>query len=151
MTRGLLVVLSVLLLAVPAAAAERASLTDIEDEVMCPVCGTALNVAESPQANDERRFIRNLIARGESKDQIKEALVREYGRSVLAVPKSSGFDITNWLVPAAVVAGCAALVAFLLPRWRRRSRSGPAPAAVTAPLSAADAARLDEDLARFDR
>jgi cytochrome c-type biogenesis protein CcmH len=54
--------------AIPAAASEpRASLTDIEDEVMCPICGTPLNLAAAPQAERERAFIRRLIARGETK------------------------------------------------------------------------------------
>ncbi len=68
-------------LAAPALAAEpRTSLPDIEDEVMCPVCGTALNVAESPQAYRQREFIRGLVAQGLTKAQIKERLVDEYGQ-----------------------------------------------------------------------
>jgi len=54
------------LLAVPAlaaAAVPRASLPDIEDEVMCPTCGVPLINAFSPQAEKERRFIRREIAR----------------------------------------------------------------------------------------
>lgn len=131
------------------AAPVRASLSDIENEVMCPVCGVPLELADSPQAKDERRFIRGLIDRGQTKPQIKDALVREYGRSVLAMPSSKGFNAANWLVPAAVVAALAVLVALLAPRWRRRARTEPAPAAGPE-LSAAETARIDEDLARFD-
>ena len=39
------------------AAAPRASLTDVEDEVMCVECGTALNVSTSAVADHEREFI----------------------------------------------------------------------------------------------
>ncbi len=39
------------------AAAPSASLTDIEDEVMCLECGTALNVSNSAVADQEREFI----------------------------------------------------------------------------------------------
>ena len=86
--------------AAPAGGAEpRASLTDIEDEVMCPICGTPLNLAAAPQAERERAFIRRLIARGQSKEEIKDALVREYGPEVLATPESDGFDLAAWAVP----------------------------------------------------
>jgi hypothetical protein len=57
-----------------------------------------------------------------------------------------------WWVPVAVVAAVLALLAVLLPRWRRRAPGEDDDAAPSgAPtLSAADARRLDEDLARYD-
>ncbi|MFM9043819.1 MAG: hypothetical protein ACKOPI_06765, partial [bacterium] len=48
----------------PVAGAEQASLPDIEDEVMCPICGTILEASNSPQAEREREFIRAQIAQG---------------------------------------------------------------------------------------
>ena len=130
------------------AATPRTTLNDVEDEVMCPTCGTPLNLAtDAPLANDERALIRRLIARGETKDQIKHRLVQEFGPNVLALPRSSGFDLFAYLVPIAIaVAGLLAIVVLAL-RWRRR-RS--APAAADPELDPADARRLDADLARFD-
>ena len=75
---------------------------------MCLVCGTTLNVSDSPQADRERAFIRALIDRGETKGQIKAALVAQYGPRVLASPPDSGFDLTVWIVPG---------VAVLTPTW----------------------------------
>ena len=88
-----------LLLAPAALAAEpKATLPDIEDEVMCVQCGTALNVSTSPVADQEREFIRRRIAEGKGKPAIKAALVEEYGPRVLAVPEGGGFDVAAWLV-----------------------------------------------------
>ena len=42
----------------------RASLTDIENDVMCVACHEPLAVAQSPQADSERAYIRRLIAQG---------------------------------------------------------------------------------------
>lgn len=140
------------LAALALAAAPQTTLSDIEDEVMCPVCGVALNVAESPQATDQRELIRDLIAQGLTKDEIKQELVAEYGPSVLAVPADDGFGIANWLVPAAVVVVLAGGAALLLPRWRRRAAAAAADrsSAEDGPeLSAEDERRLDEDLARY--
>ena len=54
---------------------------------MCPVCGTTLELAsDSPQAIREREFIRGLIAEGRTKEEIKDALVAEFGEEVLATP-----------------------------------------------------------------
>jgi cytochrome c-type biogenesis protein CcmH len=138
------------LLGVPALAPaqERASLPDIEDEVMCPVCGTVLEHAFAPQAERERELIRTLIAEGKTKDQIKDALVAEYGEDVLAVPDDEGFDLAAWVVPAGGF--LAALVAIILALLavRRRGRDGDA--APEPPLPPDDAARLDAELKRYD-
>jgi cytochrome c-type biogenesis protein CcmH len=115
---------------------------------MCVTCKIPLNLAQSPQADRERAFIRALIAQGRSQAQIKGALVDQYGPAALALPKASGFDLAAYLVPAGAVLLLVAGLLALLARWRRRAaRGGPSPAPG---LSEADAAELDADLARFD-
>ena len=93
--------LGLVVLGAPAAAAPRqTTVHDIEDEVMCPVCGTLLELADSPQAKREKVFVAKLVAAGKTKAEIKDALVAQYGQSVLALPKASGFDLSAYLVPA---------------------------------------------------
>jgi cytochrome c-type biogenesis protein CcmH/NrfF len=117
---------------------------------MCDTCNVPLNIAESPRADQERAEIRRLIAQGLTKKQILDQLKATYGASILAKPQDSGFSLAVWWVPVIVVLAVAGLLAALLPRWRRRSRTAD-PAAGSAPaLSAADSRRLDEDLARYD-
>ncbi len=152
MRAAVIAVLALLALAPAALAAQqpRASFNDVEDEVMCDTCNVPLNIADSDRADQERVEIRRLIARGLTKEQILAQLKRTYGPGILAKPQDSGFSLAVWWVPVAVVAALVALLAALLPRWRRRTR-GDEPAAPHAPeMSAADARRLDEDLARYD-
>ncbi len=137
-------------LAPAAAHAEPASLVDVEDEVMCVTCNVPLNIAESPQADRQRALIRGLIARGRDKEQVKAALVAEYGEDVLALPDEDGVGLAAYLVPVALIAALAAGLALLLPRWRRR-RPAPAAAGAGGDLRPGEAVRLDEDLARYDR
>ena len=153
--RATVVVLLALLALAPAsalAAQPRASFNDVEDEVMCDTCNVPLNIAESDRADQERVAIRRLIARGLTKEQILAELERIYGPAILAKPQDSGFSLAVWWVPVAVVVGLVALLAALLPRWRRRGReSGDDPGRPGPPaLSTADARRLDDDLARYD-
>jgi cytochrome c-type biogenesis protein CcmH len=153
MTARVLAALAVLVLlaASPAAtAAPRASFNDIEDEVMCDVCNVPLNIAEAPRADQQRREIKQLIARGLTKEQIKAELRRRYGPSILAVPEDRGFGLAAWLVPVGVVAALLAGLAVLLPRWRRRPPPpGPERGGGEPEVSPADARRLEEDLARY--
>jgi cytochrome c-type biogenesis protein CcmH len=144
-----LVAALVLLLGLAAAAPPQTTLPDVEDEVMCVECGTALNVSQSPVAEQEREFIRDRIAEGLSKDQIKAALVEEYGADVLAEPPGEGFNVTAWLVPAALAALALLGVVLLTRRWRGGAR--PEPPAASSDLDPDDARRLDAELAAFDK
>jgi cytochrome c-type biogenesis protein CcmH len=131
-----------------AAVTPRASLPAVEQRVMCVTCKIPLMVADSPQANRERAYIKSLIAAGLTEAQIERAMVSQYGPSVLGLPSAHGFDLTVYLVPIVAVLALAIMLALLLPRWRRRTRAS---ASTAPPLATADAARLDADLARFDR
>ena len=131
------------------AATPRVSLPAIERRVMCVTCKIPLLVAQSPQANRERAYIRGLIAEGDGEAQIERALVSQYGPAALGLPSAQGFDLTVYLVPLAGVIALAAMLALLLPRWRRRARAQ-APAGAPS-LTTVDSERLNADLARFDR
>jgi cytochrome c-type biogenesis protein CcmH len=151
---GTVGVLLALLMLAPAALAQdcpQTTLGDIEDEVMCPVCGTPLGLAtEAPQAQREREYIQGLIDDCRSKDEIKQALVAQFGEEVLALPGDEGDDdlgdVLVYVVPALGLLLAAAGIAFAVLRWRgagpRRGR--PAPAAT------ADSTRVDDDMERYD-
>ena len=128
----------------------RASLTDIEQDVMCTSCREPLAVAQSPQADSERAYIRKLIAEGLTKQQIEQNLVGQYGTAVLGRPPASGFNLTVYVLPPAIVVAGLALLAVTLPRWRRRTRAAarqaPGPAGALDPL---EAARLEHELSQF--
>jgi cytochrome c-type biogenesis protein CcmH len=136
----------------PAAAAAtcpRASMPDIEDQVMCLVCGVPLSLADSPQASRERDFINGLIDRCESTSQIKAALVAQYGPRVLALPTDSGFNAAAYIVPLVILLlGAGAAVAAV--RWSAVGRAG-APPPVPPPPSRTDGRRLDAEISRWDR
>lgn len=146
-----LVALALLATFAPAAgAAPRASLIEIEKEVMCPVCGTLLQLAESPQAQREKAFIRRLIAEGKTEAQIKDTLVAEYGEEVLALPQGSGFSLSAYVVPIVAFIVAAVALAFGVLRWRRAGGGGGRGKPGAAGPKGEDAERLDADLARYD-
>ncbi len=154
--RALAVGLLALLLVPAAAAAQdcpRTTLADVEDEVMCPVCGTPLGLAsEAPQAEREREYIQELIARCKSKDEVKQALVAEFGESVLALPGDQGDDdlgdVLVYAVPALGIVLASAGIAFAVVRWRRRARAAREPGGPA--LAGADGSRLDDDMDRYE-
>ncbi len=145
------------LFALPAAAmaqdCPKTTLGDIEDEVMCPVCGTPLGLAsEAPQAQRERAYIERLIASCKSKDEVKQALVAEFGDSVLALPGDQGDDdlgdVLVYVVPAVGILLAAGGIAFAVVRWKRRGNGPGGRGGRT--LAGADGSRLDDDMERYD-
>jgi cytochrome c-type biogenesis protein CcmH len=126
------------------------TLGDIEDEVMCPVCGTPLGLAtEAPQAQQERAFIERQIAACRSKDEIKRALVAQFGEGVLALPGDEGDDdlgdVLVYVVPALAILLALGGIGFAVLRWRSNRPRGARPAA-----AGAESARLDADIERYD-
>ena len=143
-----------LLCAAPAALAAdcpRTTLGDVEDEVMCPVCGTPLGLAtEAPQAQRERDFIQELIDDCRSKDEVKSALVAQFGEQVLALPGDEGSDFGDvlvYVIPGLGLVLAAAGIGVATSRWRHR---GPAPEKAGAGPGSAAGNRLDDDLDRYD-
>jgi cytochrome c-type biogenesis protein CcmH len=154
MKRVALIVVGCLALAAPAAASEEhPTLAELERELVCPTCKTTLEMSNAPVAERMRAFIRQRIAAGDTKSEIKDKLVAQFGESVLAAPPARGFNLLAWLVPIAGGLIAAVAVAVLALRWSR-SRAAPAggPSAADSrrPLDPESERRVDEELARFD-
>ncbi len=149
---GLALLLALALPALALAQCPKTSVADIEDEVMCPVCGTTLQLAtEAPQANREREFIQRQVDACRSKEEVKDALTAEFGPDVLATPEDEGFGLSAYLVPIVLLLIALVAVLAFAGRWRRRP---PAPAAgpgLGPALSEHDTERLDRDMERYGR
>lgn len=113
---------------------------------MCPVCGTTLDQSNAPAAMQIKRVIADRIAGGDSKSEIKNRLVAEYGEAILAAPQRKGFGLLAWWVPLAGIVAAAAVVGVGAWRWSRgREREPDAPR-----LDPALERQLDDELARWD-
>jgi cytochrome c-type biogenesis protein CcmH len=130
---------------------DRTSYLQVVDDVMCVVCHEPLAVAQSPEAFQERDYIRQLIAQGKTRAQIEDDLVTQYGPAVLARPPAHGVNVLIYIVPPLVLILGLATLAVFVPRWRRRARQSEAeqPERSTAALDPVDAQRLNDDLGRF--
>jgi cytochrome c-type biogenesis protein CcmH len=152
---ALLVALALLVPSVAGASEDEPTLRELEGELMCPTCGTTLELSNAPAANQIRRFVRERIAAGDSKSEIKDKLVVEFGRGVLASPPRKGFDLLAWVLPLLVAGLGAAAIAVLVVRWSR-AREVEAPVEPSessngrVELDPALEQRLEDELARFE-
>lgn len=141
-------VLVAALLAVPVArASERhPTVSELEGEVMCPVCGTTLDQSNSPAAEQIKRVIARRIAAGDTKGEIKARLVANYGDSILAAPPRHGFGLLAWWLPIVGIVAAAVVVGIGAWRWTRARE----PATQPVQLDPALERRLDDELRRFE-
>ena len=136
-----------LALASPALASEaRPTAAELESELVCPVCESTLDTSNAPVALRMKAFIRERIAAGDTKSEIKAQLVDEFGPAVLAVPPKRGFDWIAWLLPLAGLAVAAVAVGGLAWRWSRARTDEPE----AAPLDPELERHLDDELDRFE-
>jgi cytochrome c-type biogenesis protein CcmH/NrfF len=138
----LLLALVIALVAVaPAVASEQhPTLSEMEAEIMCPVCHEPLEMSDSAAAKRIEAYIAVRIRAGDTKSEIKRKLVAQFGPQILA----NAPDRAAWTLP--LVGATVALVVVGLAAWRWRRR-GDAPAE---PLDPELDARVDEALARYD-
>ena len=116
---------------------------------MCPVCETTLDQSNAPVAEQMKTFIRVRIAAGDSEEEIKDALVAEFGPEVLAEPPGGGFGLLAWLLPLAALAGGAIAVGLLIRSWSRRRELPAAARRPTRPAARAPRGRGARALRRL--
>jgi cytochrome c-type biogenesis protein CcmH len=119
---------------------------ELEGELVCPTCHTTLDQSNAPVALRMKGFVRERIAAGDTKSEIKDALVADFGPAVLAVPPRKGFDWVAWLLPLGGLAVAVVAVGAIAWRWSRARGEGEA----VEPLDPELEARVDEELARFE-
>ena len=144
----LLAALALALAGTAAASESKPTPAELESELVCPVCETTLDTSDAPAARQMKARIRERIAAGDTKSEIKEHFVEQFGTAVLAVPPRKGFDLVAWLLPLAGLGLGIVAVGALAWRWSR-VRGEPAPAG-GAPLDPGLERRLDDELERFD-
>ena len=153
---ALAVVLAALALAAPAMASEQhPTLTELEDQLMCPVCaGETLAQSDSLPAQRIKAHIQQRIRQGWTRSEILREEENIWGTRILAAPPRRGFNLLAWVLPLAGVLAGAAVIGFLSWGWSRRREEPEHPSGPQSlngrPLDPELERRLDEELARFD-
>ena len=92
---------------------------ELEGELICPTCKSTLDQSNAPVAMRMKAFVAERIAAGDTKSEIKDKLVAQFGKGVLAAPEKRGFDLLAWALPIVGLLAAAAAVTALLWRWTR--------------------------------
>jgi len=149
--RVLVLAAAALALASPAAACTKyASQGSLETQLVCPSCHTTLDESDSEVAREMKAEIARRIARCQSAKQIRDAMVAEFGPTILSTPQTHGFDLLAWVLPLGGAAVGAVGLAFAARAWTRGGRTPASANLAQAGLTPEDERAVDEALARFD-
>ena len=140
-----------LVFAAPAAACTtHASQGSLETQLVCPSCRTTLDESDSDVAREMKAEIARRIAQCETEKQIRDAMVAEFGPTILSTPQTHGFDLLAWVLPLGGAAAGAVALAFAAHAWTRGRRAPVSANLAQARLTPEDERRVDEALERFD-
>ncbi|PHQ71212.1 MAG: cytochrome C biogenesis protein CcmH [Sneathiella sp.] len=122
--------------------AEEQRAREISEGIRCLVCqNQSILDSGADLAKDLRQIVRERISAGDSDDQVREFLVVRYGDWVLLDPPFNMRTALLWFGPLIIfLVGLATLFIFV------RRRSVGVASEVTSPLSAKEAADLDNIL-----
>lgn len=154
---GRLVAVVVLVLAVgqpmPNADLEREARA-IDEMLIAPCCFTQqVSVHQSEAAAEVRRDVRARLAAGQTRQQILDAYVGQYGKRILAEPPASGFDLTLYVMPFVLFLASVGLVVAMVRRFTRHppaATAGGVSDAATVATSPEENVRLDDELRDLD-
>ncbi|MBI2907397.1 MAG: cytochrome c-type biogenesis protein CcmH [Chloroflexi bacterium] len=106
----------------PARAGIEDTLEAVENELMCQ-CGCSLTLTACAGtmtcdvAAQMRTRIKEKLSAGESKQQIVQYMVAQYGEKILSSPPKQGFNLTAWITPFAAILAGGVFIYFLLRTW----------------------------------
>jgi len=130
----------------------------IEGQLIAPCCWSQqVSVHQSPAADEVRKDVRARLARGQTRQQILDDYVVQFGTRILAEPPAQGFTRTLYVLPPILLLAGAGLVVILVRRFSSRAAAQVAGPGSTpgspAPGRPADRTyddRLEDELANLD-
>ncbi|PKB81760.1 MAG: hypothetical protein BZY88_05850 [SAR202 cluster bacterium Io17-Chloro-G9] len=83
---------------------DEAEAISIDRMIMCPVCpAETIDQAQVEIARQMRQMVREMLSRGETRDEILDFFAGNYGPDILAAPPKSGFNLLAWILPGVAV------------------------------------------------
>jgi cytochrome c-type biogenesis protein CcmH len=113
-----------LLFALPVRA--QSPVDEISEELICQ-CGCNLLLSDCDHAvcrsrDEMTALISQKLAQGQSKSEIIQSFVDQYGEQVLAVPTKRGFNLVAWILPFGALMAGGGVVYTLLRAWVRQGK-----------------------------
>jgi cytochrome c-type biogenesis protein CcmH len=116
----------------------------------CPVCeNEPLDACRTAACQQWRAQIGQMLAEGQSEQQIKDYFVARYGVRVLAQPPAEGTSLLLYVLPIAGLILGAVVVVWLMRRMRARAAQSAPPVTVPQPSGDDYIDRVEQELKNY--
>jgi cytochrome c-type biogenesis protein CcmH len=125
---------------------------ELEEMLIAPCCfSQQVSIHLSAAADEVRQDIRKRLAAGETRKQVLDAYVAQYGKRILAQPPAEGMARVLYILPPLALVLTAAVVVLIVRRFTA-SQAAHAPSAYSRPVRVDEryGAVLDEELRDLD-
>ncbi len=104
--------------------ADSATVSSISKELICQCgCGRLLNSHVCDTQEAMVTLIEQKLAQGQSKEEIIQFFVVQYGEQVLASPPKKGFNLMAWITPFAAILAGGGVIFIVLKKWVRQGKN----------------------------
>ena len=123
---------------------------NIAKQMYCPVCeNEPLDACRTAACQQWRAQIGQMLAEGQTEQQIKDYFVARYGARVLAQPPAEGTSLLLYILPILGVIVGVVIIVWLLRRFRARGAAESAAATPTSISGDEYVDRVEQDLKKF--
>lgn len=154
MTRALIMIALTFSLALASSSVDfESEAREIDAALIAPCCfGQQVSVHQSAAADEVRRDVRARLAAGETRQQVLDAYVAQYGPRILAEPPASGFGRTLYIAPFVMLLVTLASVTAVIRRFTHMHAAWPSAhtGALASDTSRDENERLDDELRDLD-
>jgi cytochrome c-type biogenesis protein CcmH len=124
---------------------------EVSKELYCPLCtGLRLDNCDLPLCDQMREVIRQKLADGETKEEIKAYFVEQYGETVTGTPPRRGGMILVWVLPFLVLLAAGCWVYYMTRRRAGQPRPEEIEPSVSQSLPVEYVERVERDLERLE-
>lgn len=93
---------------------------ELASEMRCPVCqGVSIQDSPTELAREMKGVIRQQLAEGRTRDEVRGYFVERYGEWVLLAPEPRGFNLLVYVLPLVGLLAGGAVVTAIVRRWTR--------------------------------
>lgn len=145
-------VLVVILIFFSPGQAKAALYDEIQESLICPAClDDRMTVAacQDGTAEKARQDIQKRLSSGQTKDEVIQAYVAEYGEVILAFPQKSGFNLVAWVLPPVALLGGTFLVYYAVNNWVKNSQKRKPRKKKQQVLDSVDEDRIHEEMLKY--
>lgn len=132
------------------------SISDVSSQIMCQCgCGSVLNQCPHQDCGwgvPAKEFIGQQLDKGKTPDELLQYYVSQYGQKILAAPTKSGFNITAWVTPFALLIAGGLAIYYLVRLWVQEGKERETYAAAAPPEGIGEdlVRRFEDELKHFD-